>query len=143
MPPGTLRRVALARMVDEDPPHELRRHAEELRAIEPRHALLAHQADVGLVHERRRLQCVIAALAPQVGGGPLSKLLIDEGHQILSRLQVPAPPRLEQLTDRPDVWSPSGSTSPDVAPEYTAISRRDYRRRLRCHTATAAGGAEK
>ena len=100
---GTLRRLTLARVVDQDPPHGLRRHAKELRPVEPRHALLSHQADVRLVHERRRLQRVIAALAPQVRSGPFAKLLVDEGDQVLSRLKIAARPLLQQMTD--PAWS--------------------------------------
>lgn len=51
----------LARVVDEDAPYQLRRHAEKLRAI------LIDQLDIDLVDERRRRR-VSHALAPQVPG---------------------------------------------------------------------------
>jgi hypothetical protein len=96
-----LRRLAFTRMVDQDSPHDLRRDAKELGAVEPRHALLSLQADVSLVHECRRLQCVIPALVAQICGCALAQLLVDERNQIFTRLQVAAAPGLEQLADRP------------------------------------------
>jgi hypothetical protein len=86
-------------VIDQDPPHGLRRHAKELRPVDPRHARLPHQAHVRLVHERGRLQCVIAALAPQVRRGPFAKLPVDEGDQILLRLKIAPGPLLQQMTD--------------------------------------------
>jgi hypothetical protein len=90
----------LARMVDENPPHHPRGHAEEVGAVEPGQLLLAHEPDEGLVDQRRRLQRVIATLSSQVAGRSLAKLLVHERDQILWRLLVSVPPRLEQLTDR-------------------------------------------
>ena len=87
------------------------------------------QADVGLVHERRRLQRVIAALAPQIGGGPLAKLLVDERHQILARLQIASPPCLEQLTDRPGMCGLGAAFSECRRPADTEM--RQFPRRLR------------
>jgi hypothetical protein len=43
-------------VIDQDPSHHLRRHAEEMRAILPPHALLPYKAKVRLVHERGRLE---------------------------------------------------------------------------------------
>ena len=41
-------------MIDEQPPHHVRRDGEEVRAVLPPHAALVDQLQVGLVHERRR-----------------------------------------------------------------------------------------
>jgi hypothetical protein len=43
-------------VVDEDPAHDLRRRAEEVRPVLPVVVLVGEQAEVGLVHERSRLQ---------------------------------------------------------------------------------------
>jgi hypothetical protein len=53
------------------------------------------------VHERRRLQGVIATLAPQIRDGPLSKLRMDERNEILSRPKIAEAPGLQQLADGP------------------------------------------
>ena len=113
-----LGRQTLACVIDEDAAHDLRGDAEELGSIDPRHALLSHQPYVGLVYERRRLQRVVSALAPEVGGGPLPKLVVDERDQVLPCLKVPAPPCPEQLADRPGVslGLPIGGNHSWIAP---------------------------
>ena len=55
--------------IDEDAPHDLRRHAKELAAVLPHDTTLIDQPQVRLVHERRRLQG-IAGGAPAEGRRP-------------------------------------------------------------------------
>jgi hypothetical protein len=61
--PRTLGGLTLARVIDEDTPHELRRQREELGPIHPAYTSLLYQTDVRFVHERGGLQCVIWTLA--------------------------------------------------------------------------------
>ena len=58
--------LALARVIDQDAPHHLRRQAEEVRPILPVDAILAGESDVGLVDERGRLQRVVWPFAAQM-----------------------------------------------------------------------------
>jgi hypothetical protein len=64
-------------MVDEDAPHHLRRDPEELCAILPGGALI-DESQIGLIDQRRRLQCVIPPFASQVGGGPPVEFVVDD-----------------------------------------------------------------
>jgi hypothetical protein len=50
--------------IDQQAPHHLGRHPEELPPVLPHHPALIHEPYVGLVHERRRLQRVPSAFAP-------------------------------------------------------------------------------
>src|SRR6185436_8891341 len=86
-------------MVDEDTAHHLRRHAEELGAILPVDRVLIGEAQVGLVHERRRLQGVAAALAAQVGRGPASQVLVDDGDEAIRRLRLAGRPGGQESRD--------------------------------------------
>ena len=52
-------------LIHPNPPHHLRRDAEEVRADLSRHAPLADQAQVGPVDERRRLQGMAGPLATE------------------------------------------------------------------------------
>ena len=54
---------AVARVIDEDPPHHHRGDAHELGAVRPVHLPLVDQPEIRLVHERGGLQGVVAALA--------------------------------------------------------------------------------
>jgi hypothetical protein len=61
-------------MVDEDPPHQLRGDAEEVRATLPVPSLPG-ELEVGLVDERGGLEGVIPPLAGQVPGSELVELV--------------------------------------------------------------------
>ena len=58
--------------------------------------LLAHQADEGLVDERRRLQGVAGPLAPQVRRREPVQLVFDDLGDLAERGLVAAPPVLQQ-----------------------------------------------
>lgn len=67
-----------ARVVDEDSTHDLADDPEELRAVLPGRPPLVHQAQVGFVHQRRRIERVIAVLAAKLARGDPPALVIDE-----------------------------------------------------------------
>jgi hypothetical protein len=115
----TLRRLTIARMIDQNAPHDLRRDTEELRAVAPRYALLSQEPDVRFVHERRRLQRMVPTLAPQKSGGPLPKLLVHQWDQFFPRPKIPAAPSLQQLTDGPGVCGLHVRCTECVAPPAT------------------------
>src|SRR5215472_8671765 len=64
--PTTLRVTPRARVVDQNPAHQLRCNTEEVRAILPANVSEIHQAFVGLVNERCRLKGVALPFAPHI-----------------------------------------------------------------------------
>ena len=85
---AALLRAACARALDQDLPHGMRRDRAEVRAVLPAIRLVLHQAEVGLVDERRRLQRLARPLAAQVVGREPPQLLIDDRQQRVHRLPV-------------------------------------------------------
>ena len=83
-------------VIDEDPAHDLRRDAKEMPSILPIDLALAHEADVRLMNERRRLQGVVGALAPKLARGNAAKLPVDERQQGTERSPVAPAPVAEQ-----------------------------------------------
>ena len=98
-PPGPLRHLMGARTIDEDAPHHLGRHREELRAVLPDGAILIDQTKVDLVHERRRLQRLTRALAPKERRRSPSELIVHSRDQLIPRLEVALVPCLEKGGD--------------------------------------------
>ena len=84
------------RVVDEDPAHDLRGHAEEVRPILPVDLPLINQSQIHLVNERRRLQAVAGSLAPQLARGDPAELRVDERQQLIERAPVTATPISEE-----------------------------------------------
>jgi hypothetical protein len=68
-----------ARVIHQDTAHHLRRQAEEVSAVLPRHGILTNQPQIRFVHEGRRLQRMVPTLLSQVFGGLLSQSPIDQG----------------------------------------------------------------
>ena len=66
-------------MGDQDATHHHRCQPDDVRAIPPVDAVLLNEPEIGLVHERGRLQRVIAALTPHVRGRDPMQLIVDEG----------------------------------------------------------------
>jgi hypothetical protein len=56
-------------MVNQDSAHQLRRNSQELFPVFPLHLSLLKQPEIGLMHQRRRLQCVVTVLAAHVASG--------------------------------------------------------------------------
>jgi hypothetical protein len=86
-------------VVDENAAHHPRGDAVELRAILPVDAALVDESQIHLVHERRRLQRVIATLAAQVRCRAPVQCVVDEGHQPIARLLVAGSPGPQQRRD--------------------------------------------
>ena len=77
-----------ARVVYEYAAHHLRGDAEEVRAVLPLNLRLVYEAHVSLVYERRGLQGVPDALAPQVARRELAKLAVDDGQKLVEDAAV-------------------------------------------------------
>jgi hypothetical protein len=90
-------------VVEEDASHCLGGEREELGTILECARLLIDHFQESLVHQRGRPQSVIAALGAQVARRQATKLVIDDGNQLLRRLRISAAPGAEQssylLTD--------------------------------------------
>ena len=86
-------------MIDEDAPHHLGRHGEEMGAILPAHAVVSHQAQVGLVHEGGRLERVAASLTLHIAVSQAAEFLINDGRQAVERALVSIAPGLQKRAD--------------------------------------------
>src|SRR5262245_47228394 len=75
---ASLVRAVTTSVVDQDAPHDLRRHTKEVRAILPIDLALVDEPDVRLMDQGRRLQGVVRALVPQLAGGHPAKLRVDD-----------------------------------------------------------------
>jgi hypothetical protein len=91
--PWTLCRAPGARVIDQNPPHELCGHAEKMSAILPRDAVLADQTHVRLMNKRRRLKRVVDAFMAKVNRCPPAEFSIHKRHQIVARAEVTVAPR--------------------------------------------------
>jgi hypothetical protein len=85
--------------IDEDTPHHLGRHREELRAVLPDRAILIHQTKVDLVHECRRLQRLTCALASKERRRSAPELIVHNRDQLIPRLEIALVPCLEKGSD--------------------------------------------
>ena len=73
------------RVVDQDAAHGLRRNREEVAAVLPLNPIELVELEPGLVHERRRAERVIVALAPQLARRELTQLVVHEHEHLLHR----------------------------------------------------------
>ena len=86
-------------MIDQDAPHDARRHREEVRAILPRDVLHVDQPQVRLVDQRRRLEAVARTLAGHAAAGDPVQLAVDERNQPLEGVLVALSPFQQQSGD--------------------------------------------
>ena len=54
-----------------------------MRAIVDRHAVEINQAEIGLVHQRRRLQCVSGAFGLQLCPRDAPQFVVDDRKQLI------------------------------------------------------------
>jgi hypothetical protein len=74
----------------------LGRDAKELSAVPPDGTVLANEANVDLVDEGSGLKGMARSFPPQKRGRAAMKLLIDERHELITRLGVSISPGAEQ-----------------------------------------------
>ena len=91
--------AVVAGVIHDDSPHQLRRDAEEMRAILPVNRPLPNELEIGLVDERRGLQRVIAPLARQVPRSQRVQFGVDKRDQPVERLRTAVLPLLKQARD--------------------------------------------
>lgn len=75
-------------MVDEDTPHRERRAAQEVHAVVVRPLALGQDMQPDFVHERRRLQRVVGALAVHAGGRGAVQLGVEERKELVARAGI-------------------------------------------------------
>ena len=75
-------------VIDEDLAHELRGHAEEMRAALPVGQILRDEPQIGFVYERGGLQGGGRVLVAQVVRGQAPKLVVDDGNQAINRRRI-------------------------------------------------------
>src|SRR5438876_6947662 len=88
--------VLVARIVQQDTAHDLRRNAEKMRAILPMNLLLIDKPQVGFVYQSRRLQRVIAILAPHIAVRQAMQLPFDKRQQFIQGRLIAVPPINQQ-----------------------------------------------
>jgi hypothetical protein len=91
--------VAAARVIDQNPSHDLRSDAEEMCPVLPIDVTLVDDAQIYLVHERSRLQGVADSLPSKLTPGNATELRIDEWEQLIERTAVAATPVTEKGRD--------------------------------------------
>ena len=84
------------RGVDENPPHDPRRHRKEVSSVLPLQLANVHQPKIRLVHERGRLERMAGALPSHVTAGEPTELVVDERRELIERRLVAAAPGAEQ-----------------------------------------------
>ena len=87
------------RDVHEDAPHQPRGHREEVGPVLPVDVLDVDQPEVGLVHQRRGLQAVPAALARQAAPRDPAQFIVYERNQLVEGGLIAFPPCEEQSGD--------------------------------------------
>ena len=90
------------RVIDEDAAHHLCRDPVEVRTAPPVDVPLFDEAQVGLVHQRSRLQRVPAALEAKPAGGDPAQFGVDERQQAIEGMPIALTPAVEQRGDL--VW---------------------------------------
>jgi hypothetical protein len=86
-------------VVNEDAAHHAGGNGKKMCAVLPRHIVRVHQAQVGLVHQRRGLQAVVRSLVGHVALRNPVQLSVDERNQPLESGFVALPPFQEQPGD--------------------------------------------
>jgi hypothetical protein len=83
-------------MFHQNTAHQLRRYREEVGAVLPFHALVVHEAHVGFIYQRRRLEAVPGALAAHVAPCKSMEFVINNRGQFVERVPVSPTPSSEQ-----------------------------------------------
>ncbi len=131
----TLGGEAAARVVDENPAHGLRRDRGEVGAGLPLRAVLADEADEGLMHQRRGPQGVLVAFAAQRAPRKLAQRRIDQRRDSGQRGLFAGAQRLSSVVISP------GSSMRFPRPDWPESTRgTGWRKPQRKRAACAARG---
>jgi hypothetical protein len=88
-----------ARIVDQHVAHDLRSDCVEMGPVVPSRAAFRHQAHECLLHERRRLNCMVLALAIEVAPGQSKEVHPDQRPQFIERGSIALTPGSQQSRD--------------------------------------------
>lgn len=94
-----LHRLPLARMLDEDASHELRRDGKKVRAILPPDLARPEKPEKNLVRQGSGLERVIRSLAAEVLPGQTAELAIHDGNELVECFGASVLPSDEELGD--------------------------------------------
>ena len=83
-------------MLDQNTAHQLRGYREEMGPILPLHPLVIHQADIGFIDQRGRLEAVVGALTSHVAVRQPAELRIDDRRQLVEGELVSVAPGAEE-----------------------------------------------
>ncbi len=98
-PAAALERRALARVVHQDAPHRPRADGVEVPPVLPVHPGLVHQLDIGLVHQRSRIQRLPPTPAPDLPASDPPQPVIDQRHQSVESRPVAPVMSLQKASD--------------------------------------------
>jgi len=85
----TLAGIVGPRMIDEDLPHDLRRHAEEVRPACVIRLMLFDQTGIRFVHERGRLQCMVLTFVVEIAASQPLQFGVQERDQAVEGSLIP------------------------------------------------------
>jgi hypothetical protein len=89
----------VARVIDENSPHQLRRDREEVGTVLPVGVALIDQLEVRLVDDGRRLQTIGPPLASEMPRCDRAKLVMHERNQLVEGFLAAVAPLLEESRD--------------------------------------------
>ena len=98
-PVASLDRVMAPSVIDEDPAHDLRCHAEKVCPIPPIHVPLVNEPQIHLVNQGRGLERVAGSLTPKMPRRHPTQLRVDQRQQLIERTLVASAPVTEQRRD--------------------------------------------
>jgi hypothetical protein len=81
-------------VVNQDASQQPRRYGIEMGPISERN-IRFYKADICLVDQCSRSQCMFAPLGAHASHGELMQLLVDDGHELIQRALVPVTPALQ------------------------------------------------
>jgi hypothetical protein len=86
-----------ASVLDQNLPHQPRRHSKKVRPILELGKPLPHQPNVSFMDERRALQGVVGTLPLQKIVRHATQLAVNDGHESVERFTITAAPTHEKL----------------------------------------------
>src|SRR5690349_25149641 len=95
--PTALRRELLASIVNQDMPHHLGGHTEEVRTALPIHISLINQTNIGFVHQRGCLQYMAGSFATNVLVRQTMQFVVYEGSEFFEGCFVPVAPFTQEI----------------------------------------------
>ena len=94
---GTLVAMARLGMIDQNPAHHLRRHAEKVRPILPVNPSLIYEPDICFMYESRGLQSLSGFLIGHPDDRELAQFSVNQWEQLIGRFRIDRINGAEQL----------------------------------------------